>query len=83
MSRSWIRLRRVLFGVSCAVVFGFGAADAATASRETQAMACSCRASPYPYLVFCSQCPSGVAACDGRSPTPVCEDSRSHAGYGG
>ncbi len=76
MSRSWIRLRRVLFGVSCAVVFGVGAADATAAGSEKLAMACSCRASPYPYLVFCSQCPSGVARCDGRSLTPVCEDSR-------
>ena len=76
MSRSWIRLRRVLFGVSCAVVFGFGATHAAAASPDTQAMACVCRTSPYPYLVFCSQCPSGVAACDGNSLTPVCEDSR-------
>ena len=28
MSRSFINLRRVLFGVSCAVVFGFGATTA-------------------------------------------------------
>lgn len=76
MSRSWNRLRRVLFGVSCVVVFVFGAADATAASGEEQATACSCRTSPYPYLVFCSQCPSGVAACDGRSLTPVCEDAR-------
>jgi hypothetical protein len=28
MSRSFINLRRVLFGVSCAIVFGFGATQA-------------------------------------------------------
>lgn len=83
MSRSWIRLRRTLFGVSCAVVFGLGATRANAASGEEQAMACSCRTSPAPYLVFCSQCPSGVARCDGRSLTPVCEDSSSRAGHGG
>ena len=33
MSRSSIRLRRVLFGVSCTVVFGFGAGQALAAPR--------------------------------------------------
>ena len=28
MSRSFINLRRVLFGVSCTIVFGFGASEA-------------------------------------------------------
>lgn len=35
MSRSFIHLRRALFGVSCAIVFGFGATQAFAAPQET------------------------------------------------
>jgi hypothetical protein len=34
MSRSFVYLRRALFGVSCAVVFGFGASQALAAPRQ-------------------------------------------------
>jgi hypothetical protein len=34
MSRSFIKLRRVVFGVSCAVVFGFGATQAAASPER-------------------------------------------------
>lgn len=41
MSRSFIYLRRALFGVSCAVVFGFGVTQA-FAAPETAASGGSC-----------------------------------------
>lgn len=41
MSRSFIYLRRALFGVSCAIVFGFGANQAlAAAMPDTDYGAC-------------------------------------------
>jgi hypothetical protein len=74
MSRSWIRLRRVLFGVSCAIVFGVDATHAAAASSEKQARACTCQVTSYPYYVAedCWGCPSTRAKCDGKSTTPIC-----------
>lgn len=74
MSDSRIRLRRVLFGVSCAVVFGFGATHAAGASSEERVMACTCQVASYPYVIHddCWECPSGIAECDGKQLTPIC-----------
>lgn len=40
MSRSFINLRRVLFGVSCAVVFGFGGTQALAAPAQAMRRAC-------------------------------------------
>lgn len=41
MSISFVHLRRVLFGTSCAVVFGFGAAQALASSPSPGATTCS------------------------------------------
>jgi hypothetical protein len=41
MSRSFINLRRVLFGVSCAVVFGFGGTQALAAPADAKRNACN------------------------------------------
>lgn len=41
MSRSFIYLRRTLFGVSCAVVFGFGATQALAAPQHAGPEMCS------------------------------------------
>lgn len=49
MNRSLIRLRRALFGVSCAAVFGFGATEAA-ASRAALPGPPACPARPYEYV---------------------------------
>lgn len=41
MSRSFIHLRRALFGTSCAVVFGFGATQAVATPQQTSRWECS------------------------------------------
>lgn len=40
MSRSFIYLRRLLFGTSCTIVFGFGATQALATPQQTAAWAC-------------------------------------------
>ena len=41
MSRSFIRLRRALFGTCCAVVFGFGATQALASPASAALFTCS------------------------------------------
>lgn len=69
MSRSFIRLRRAMFGVSCTVIFGFGATDAlAVTERDRQAELYCIQpmggGTPY-YTPYCDMgCSGGVAYCD-------------------
>jgi hypothetical protein len=49
MSRTFIRLRRVLFGFSCAAVFGFGATQAWGNPHADSKRALSCPAEIKPY----------------------------------
>jgi hypothetical protein len=47
MSRSFINLRRVLFGVSCAIVFGFGPSQAFGNPYPTQRVSCEVTGEDY------------------------------------
>jgi hypothetical protein len=68
MSRSFIRLRRALFGVSCTVVFGFGATQAfGSGSRPAPApRLCPQSQDPAPYYSErCAYgCAEGIGYCD-------------------
>jgi hypothetical protein len=69
MSRSFIQLRRVVFGASCAIVFGFGATQlAATPHGPLQARGSVCILSDAPYVLedgCYGQCPENGGYCDG------------------
>ena len=41
MSRSFIQLRRIVFGTSCAVVFGFGATQALASPAQAAFFGCT------------------------------------------
>ena len=77
MSRSFARLRRALLGVSCTVVFGFGAPQAfAMADPEPGPLACLTTTDPSePYYPFyCAQgCVEQVGYCG--------SDGFCHCGY--
>jgi hypothetical protein len=71
VSRSFARLRRALLGVSCTVVFGFGAPQAFAKPNpepEPGPVAClttSDQGQPY-YTFYCAQgCVEQVGYCDG------------------
>ncbi len=72
MSRSFSTLRRALLGVSCAVVFGFGATQA-LASPDT-ARAGSCQFTMYEYhsLECNAQCWQYGGVCDGFNAECFC-----------
>ncbi len=57
MSRSVIQLRRILFGVSCAVVFGLGATEA-SAERTNQPVILCMPGDPGTDAYCTSQCSS-------------------------
>ncbi len=55
MSRSFIHLRRALFGLSCAIVFGFGATQALAAPQQSRVdKLCPYTLIAYPYIT--SEC---------------------------
>lgn len=67
MTRSFIRLRRALFGTCCAIVFGFGASQAA--AGPTRALTGACEITGYEYMLpygVCEECPD-TNWCDGVS----------------
>lgn len=72
MSRSFIHLRRALFGVSCAIVFGFGASEALAAPEPAQYGACQMTGYVYfpPDGVCPEDCSNGY--CDGYNSDCVC-----------
>jgi hypothetical protein len=73
MSRSCIYLRRVLFGVSCAVVFGFGATQAFAMPDPPPSGSCVAGGHPYIPVNECPECGEpGSGYCDGSSTDCVC-----------
>ncbi len=75
MSRTIIHMRRLLLGISCVAMLGFGATQAMADVEEAEkARACSCQRTGYAYFLAddCPECASGAAWCDGRSLTPIC-----------
>ncbi|HEU0076616.1 MAG TPA: hypothetical protein VFQ76_03140 [Longimicrobiaceae bacterium] len=54
MSRSFIYLRRAVFGVSCAIVFGFGATQA-SAGPQLDTIACDVYGDPTSESYKCTQ----------------------------
>ncbi len=75
MSRSFIQLRRVLVGVSCAVVFGFGATQALGSQDRAPRKICPVPDPPAPYYsAACGVgCPGEMGYCG--------QDGRCHCGY--
>jgi len=78
MSRSLIQLRRVLFGVSCAVVFGFGGTQAFAMGDPELPPGLACPQSSEPgipyYSLYCAQgCIEQVGYCGA--------DGFCHCGY--
>ncbi len=78
MSRSFIQLRRVLCGVSCAVVFGLGATQALAMPDPELPPGLHCPTSSDPsepyYSVYCAQgCMEEVGYCG--------SDGMCHCGY--
>ena len=71
MSRSFIYLRRALFGVSCAIVFGFGATQAFATPDQGARRALYClrhATNPQPYFTpFCDD------ACNGGPGRGYCD----------
>jgi hypothetical protein len=70
MSRSFIRLRRALFAVSCAVVFGFGATQAFAEPQTASARQIRCaiyETTCCPGTIHQSCVPAGMAC-----PYPYC-----------
>jgi hypothetical protein len=65
MSRSFIQLRRALFGVSCAVVFGFGGTRAFAMGDPELPPGLACPQSSEPgvpyYSAYCSEWVCGFA----------------------
>lgn len=67
MSRSFNHTRRTLFGLSCIVVFGFGAAEAfGSAGRAAPPRLCPQSDPPAPYYSeSCAEgCAEGIGYCD-------------------
>jgi len=73
MSRSLSNLRRVLFGVSCAVVFGFGATQAFGSPAQARVVYCIAKGYDYQTPVCGSGCYRQIGYCDASG---VC-----HCGY--
>jgi hypothetical protein len=77
MSRSFIHLRRALFGLSCAIVFGFGATQAFASPDQVYGPP-RCERTGVAYLPLnpeevCPNCPfSGY--CDGVNSECVCPE---------
>lgn len=74
MSRSFIHLRRALFGTSCAIVFGFGATEAfATPQRGSTPPACVPFNSSYRWM--CERYCMGLMGANGECnpDTNTCE----------
>jgi hypothetical protein len=72
MSRSFINLRRALFGTSCAIVFGFGATQALAGAPQMGVNSqWACR--PYPIELTCT-CEDGGVICVSPqiSECPIC-----------
>jgi hypothetical protein len=68
MSRSFIHLRRALFGVSCTIVFGFGATQALAEPQGDRVSELNCR--PFEELCVCED---GSQTCvHFTQPCPVC-----------
>ncbi len=68
MSRSFIHLRRALFGVSCAIVFGFGATQALAEPQGNTVSSLNCR----PLETLCV-CEDGSETCVRLTqPCPAC-----------
>lgn len=66
MSHSFIRLRRTLFCVSSAVVFGMGATQLAASPQQARGYPCLLASSPYVPEDGCyGQCPVNGGYCDG------------------
>jgi len=63
MSHSLHSLRRAVFGVSCAVVFGFGVSEA-VGSPQSAARACPATGYDYPYSPCALGCDVGRGYCD-------------------
>lgn len=75
MSRSMIDLRRLLLGLSCVAMLGFGATQALADVGQAQAPTCGpCQVTGYVYILHedCLECYSTAAYCDGKSTTPIC-----------
>jgi hypothetical protein len=71
MSRSLTHLRRALFVVSCAIVFGFGATEAVGSPGFVQYG--SCDLTGYAYIPSaCPECSSYSGWCDGYSTDCIC-----------
>ena len=73
MSRSFIYLRRALFGASCTIVFGFGATQAM--ANPDLAREGRCMLTGYAYMPPVGVCPEdycGNGYCDGHSTECVC-----------
>lgn len=67
MSRSFHSVRRVVFGVSCAVVLGFGATEAVGSPQPAAARAsCPATGYDYPYSRCALGCDIGRGYCDTR-----------------
>lgn len=68
MTRSFIHLRRVLFGTSCAIVFGFGASEASGSATRPAAAVRLCPQSPEPAPYYSDRCAygctQGIGYCD-------------------
>jgi hypothetical protein len=63
MSRSFIYLRRALFGTSCAIVFGFGASQALASPGSSRIGRCTPMGYDYPTPACGSGCPGNVGYC--------------------
>ena len=67
MSRSLHSLRRAVFGVSCAVVFGFGVSEAVGSPQPAVArVSCPATGAPYPDSRCGLGCDGGRGYCDAR-----------------
>lgn len=76
MSRSFSHLRRAVFGLSCVVVFGFGATQALASPDQDRFGDCARTGYAYVPRDGCpTDCPlSGLGFCNGRSTQCVCQD---------
>jgi hypothetical protein len=70
MSRSFIHLRRALFGTSCAIVFGFGATQALAGPTAVASSSCG----PSECWEHCMRTGEGEGICtaDPYSPGMIC-----------
>lgn len=64
MSRSLHHLRRAVFGVSCAVVFGFGVSEAVGSPQPAARASCPETGFDYAYWPCALGCDAGRGYCD-------------------